>query len=150
MRGINLFICVGNLVRDPEIKQSNGGLMISTFTLAINDKYKDKETVEYIRCVAFGKTAEIMSKYCKKGDAIYIQSKFKTDTYEKDGVKKHVYSFIVNNLAMLSRGKKHTTSTDEANANPTQDDYEAPDFDIDEDLSSGTADLPDGVVNVPF
>lgn len=82
---------IGNLARDPEQRTSKDGAVIANFTVAVQRKYKNKETGKYdcdfIRCTAFRASADIVLKYFKKGSRIGIQGSMHTGSYEKDGVK---------------------------------------------------------------
>ena len=82
----------GRLVRDPEIRYSQGGSSVASFTIAADRTVKKGDEwvhdADFIKCVAFGKTAEFVEKYFKKGSFIVISGSIKTGSYEKeDGTK---------------------------------------------------------------
>lgn len=84
---MNKWIGIGRLTQDPDIKhvESNGEqLTIATYTLAVNRKGKKDET-DYIRCKAFGKTAEFVEQYLSKGIKMMVCGRIQTGKYEKDG-----------------------------------------------------------------
>lgn len=102
---------IGNLGRDPETRSLNGGGLVCTLSIGTDEGYKDKSTgerverTEWHRVEAFGKLAEIMAGYLKKGSKVYIEGRSRTDEYEKDGVKKYAHKVIADVMTMLD-GKK--------------------------------------------
>ena len=93
MASINKVIIVGNLGRDPETRYTTGGEAICNIAVATSDRWKDKatgeqrEATEWHRISAFGKLAEIMGQYLKKGSQVYIEGKIRTRKYtDKDGI----------------------------------------------------------------
>jgi single-strand DNA-binding protein len=85
---INLTILGGNLTADPEMKHTPANLAICNFSIANNRKWKDKNTgqqqeeVSFFRCAAFGRTAETISQYFRKGSAIVIEGRLKQDRWQ--------------------------------------------------------------------
>ena len=88
---------IGRLGKDPEVVNGN----ITKFSIACGWKTKEKEGTEWINCVAFGKQGEICAQYLKKGAQVYLSGKFKTDTYEKDGIKRYSTSIVVDHMQMV-------------------------------------------------
>ena len=88
---MNTFIGMGRLTRDPEIKVTQSGTSVATFTLAIDRKFKDKRgerKCDFLNCVAWRNTAEFIGKYAKKGTKIAVTGEIQTRTYDdKDGRK---------------------------------------------------------------
>ena len=76
-----------------------------TFTLACGWKTKDKEGTEYIRCVAYQRTAEIIGEYQKKGSQMYVSGRQSTRSYDKDGEKRYSTEVIVDKMQMLGHAK---------------------------------------------
>ena len=108
-RGINKVILVGNLGNDPEIKYTQGGMAITTLSLATTESRKDKEgnfqeKTEWHRVKLFGKTAEIAGEYLKKGRQVYIEGRIEYGSYEKDGVKHYTTDIIADDMQMLGGG----------------------------------------------
>ena len=106
MASLNKAQIIGNLGRDPEIKTIPSGQKVASFSLACSEKYTDKngqkvEKTEWINCKAWGKLAEIIEAYVKKGSQIYVEGKIETQSFEKDGVKKYKTEIIVNQMLML-------------------------------------------------
>lgn len=105
-RGINKVILVGNLGNDPEMKYSQGGMAIATFSLATASARKNKageqeEKTEWHRVKAFGKLGEICGEYLKKGRQVYIEGRIEYGSYEKDGVKHYTTDIIADEMQML-------------------------------------------------
>lgn len=92
---------IGRLGADPETRYSAGGDAVCSLRLAVGWKGKDKEGTEWIPCTAFGKLAEICSQYLKKGSQVFVQGRFKTEEYEKDGVKRYRTKIMLDTMQML-------------------------------------------------
>lgn len=97
---INKTIHIGRLTRDPEMRYSQDGKAIASFSIACNG-YKQDDT-SFFNCVAFGKTAEIIGQYCKKGKQIGIEGRLQQRTWDdKDGNKRSTVEIVVNQLQLL-------------------------------------------------
>ncbi len=84
----------GNLTRDPEMKALPSGQNVANFSIATNRVFKDKngakqEQTEFHNVVAFGRTADVIGQYLKKGRPIYVEGRIQTRSWEKDGVKQY-------------------------------------------------------------
>lgn len=107
MTSINKVILVGRLGKDPEIRYSQSGEPIASFTLATSEQRKDNngmrvENTEWHRIVVFKKLAEIVEKYLKKGALVYIEGSIKTNKWKnKDGVDQYTTEIIGNQMQML-------------------------------------------------
>ncbi|HTG45212.1 MAG TPA: single-stranded DNA-binding protein [Verrucomicrobiae bacterium] len=87
MQGFNKVILAGNLTRDPELRYTPGGLAIAKFGLAINRKWKDqsgeqKEEVTFVDVDAFGKQAELIGQFLKKGRPLLVEGRLRLDSWE--------------------------------------------------------------------
>lgn len=98
---MNNITLIGRLTATPEIK-GNSDKRYCKFTLAVSRQMK-KDTTDFINCVSFGKTAEIMGEYLKKGSKVAILGELQIQNYEKDGIKSTSYSVIVKNLYFLEK-----------------------------------------------
>lgn len=104
---INKVIIIGTLGRDPEMRYLPNGNAVCSMSLATDEGYKDKNTgqqvdkTEWHRIEAFGRLAEIMGEYLKKGSKCYVEGKLRTDEYEKDGIKRYSTKIIANEMTML-------------------------------------------------
>lgn len=100
-RGINKVILIGNAGGDPETRYMPNGNAVTNLTLATSDSWKDKQTgqlqerTEWHRVSFFGKIAEIVGQYVKKGSKIYIEGRLQTREWEKDGIKRYTTEIIV-------------------------------------------------------
>lgn len=112
MASVNKVILVGNLGRDPEVRYLPSGDAVVNISIATTDKWKDKqtgeakETTEWHKVNFFGKLAEIVGQYLKKGSTIYIEGSIHTRKYtDKDGVEK--YSTEIKGASMQMLGGKN-------------------------------------------
>ena len=91
---------IGRITRDIEIKYSQSGMAHCKFTLAVNRMKKD-DPADFINCVAFGKTAEVVAEYVKKGYRLAVNGRIQTGSYEKDGNKVFTTDIMVGNVEFL-------------------------------------------------
>lgn len=109
-RGINKVILVGNLGNDPEVKYTQGGMAITTLSLATTSVRKDKdgnqqEKTEWHRVKLFGKLGEIAGEYLKKGRQVYIEGSIRYDKFTgQDGVEKYFTDIVADDMQMLGGG----------------------------------------------
>jgi len=95
MAGVNKAILVGNLGRDPELRQTPSGQSVCNFTLATSESWMDRngervERTEWHRIVAWGKTGELCAQYLSKGRTVYVEGRIQTREWEdKDGNKRY-------------------------------------------------------------
>ena len=103
---MNTVSLAGRLTSDPRTKMTSSDLMIASFTLAVDRKGKDKGA-DFIPCKAFGKTAETIAQYVKKGSTIGITGRIQTGSYDaKDGTKRYTTDVMVNEFYFLE-SKRH-------------------------------------------
>ena len=95
---MNKAILVGRLTRDPEVRDT--GTKVCKFALAINRRGKDGGT-DYINCVAFGKTAELVGQYLSKGSRAGVVGRIQTGSYERDGHKVYTTDIVVDEVEFL-------------------------------------------------
>lgn len=106
-RGINKVILVGNLGNDPETKYTQGGMAVTSISLATTSVRKDKdgnaqERTEWHRVKFFGKLAEIAGEYLGKGSQVYVEGSIRYDKYtDKEGVEKYTTDIIADEMQML-------------------------------------------------
>ena len=108
MASVNKVIIVGNLGRDPEIRYMPSGDAIANIAVATSYKSKDrntgeqKELTEWHRISFFGRLAEIVGQYLKKGSSVYVEGRLQTRKYtDKDGVEKYATDIVAENMQML-------------------------------------------------
>ena len=99
MNSVNL---VGRFVRDLELKYSKEGKAMLKSSIAVN---RSKDVTDFINIVAFGKTAELIAEYHKKGDLIGISGSIWTGSYEKEGQKVYTFEVCVNQITFVKPAK---------------------------------------------
>lgn len=115
MSGINKVILVGHVGKDPEVKYLDGGVAVAKFSVATTETYKNKEgnkvdQTEWHNVVAWNKLAEIIEKYVKKGQLLYIEGKIRTRTYGEENNKKYFTEIVADQMTMLG-GKRDENSS---------------------------------------
>jgi len=133
-RGINRVILVGNLGNDPEIRYTQGGMAITTLSVATTSVRKDKdgqqiEKTEWHRVKLFGKLGEIAGEYLKKGRQVYIEGRLEYGIYEKDGVKHYTTDIVANEMQMIGGERDNGNGTPRNNAPRPQRRDESATFD---------------------
>lgn len=105
---LNRWEGIGHIGKDPEIRYTPDGAPVANFSIACNESWMDKgsgekqERVEWVRLVAFKKLAEIIEKYCKKGQQVYVSGRLKTRKWQdKDGTDRYTTEVVLNDLQML-------------------------------------------------
>jgi len=110
-KGVNKVFLLGNVGKDPEIRATQGGMTVASFTLATADRQKDAQgnwadKTEWHNLVAFSRTAEIVRDYVKKGTQLFIEGKIQTRSWEdkESGQKRYKTEILVNELSLLGGG----------------------------------------------
>jgi single-strand DNA-binding protein len=107
MSSVNKVILIGNIGRDPEVRHLPNGDAVANVALATSSKFKNKagemvEETEWHRVTFFGRLAEIVGEYLKKGRSVYVEGRLKTRKYtDKDGVEKYATDIIATEMQML-------------------------------------------------
>lgn len=151
---MNKAILMGRLTRDPEIRYTQGDnqMAVSRFTLAVDrqrraNRNSDENTADFISCVAFGKTAEFMEKYIRKGTKIALTGRIQTGSYtNKDGVKVYTTDVIADELE-FAESKNSSSNFDSGNSfSGSQQSSTTPTA-----ASDGFMNIPDGIdEELPF
>ncbi len=107
-RGVNKVILIGNLGNDPDVRYTAGGAAVANISLATAESWRDKdsgemqERTEWHRIVFFGRLAEIVNEYLKKGSQIYVEGRLQTRKWQdKDGVDRYTTEIVANEMQML-------------------------------------------------
>ncbi|MGL5918671.1 MAG: single-stranded DNA-binding protein, partial [Cetobacterium sp.] len=101
---MNLVVLIGRLTRDPELKFGQSGKAYSRFSLAVDRPFAKGEA-DFINCVAFGKTAELIGEYLRKGKKVAVNGKLQMNKYEVNGEKRTSYDVVVDSMEFIdSRG----------------------------------------------
>ena len=127
-RGVNKVILVGNLGRDPEVRYAASGSAIANVTIATTDSWKDRqsgerqERTEWHRVVFFGRLAEIVSEYLKKGSQVYVEGRLQTRKWQdQSGADRYTTEIVANEMQMLgSRGGGAPRDDAEFDQSPAQ------------------------------
>ncbi len=152
---LNKVYLIGNLTRDPELKSLPSGLKVTSFSLATNRVYKDKdgktqEFAEFHNIVVFGRQAETTAQYLKKGQSALIEGRMQTRSWEQDGTKKYRTEIIAERVQFGPKSGGPSTGSfqkSDAPASSSKDGVDAlPD-------NGGTIDYPEDEINpddIPF
>jgi single-strand DNA-binding protein len=127
MNGINKVIILGTLGKDPEVRYTQSGGAVASFSVATSEKWKDKQTgqqkeqTEWHNITIFGKLAEICGEYLRKGSQVFLEGKLKTESWDDQatGQKKYKTSIVANNMQMLG-GKPQSEQQNGQQANNWQ------------------------------
>lgn len=133
---VNKFMGIGNLGRDPETRYMADGKAVTNFSIAIAEKYKDKnsgewkEVTEWVNVVLFGRLAEVAAEYLRKGSKVFVEGKLKTEKYtDKNGVEKYTTKVVCEKMEMLSpkgEGKPAASKPQSQPETEPQDDSDIP------------------------
>lgn len=105
-RSVNQVILMGNLTRDPELRQTPSGQSVVSFSLALNRAYKDQsgewqEATDFIDCVAWGPLAERISQYLTKGRRALVQGRLQSRSWEQEGQKRSKIEVLASDVTFL-------------------------------------------------
>ncbi|MBR5301169.1 MAG: single-stranded DNA-binding protein [Bacteroidales bacterium] len=122
---MNLTILVGRTTKDIEIRTTASGTTVANFTLAVDRYSKGEKTADFISCVAYNKTAELLNTYVSKGQRIGIVGRISTGSYQnKNGDKVYTTDVIVNEVEFLEPKKKaEDTAADLSGFDEIPDDF---------------------------
>lgn len=110
---MNKVILLGRLTKDPELKFTAGkGTAVTRFTLAVTRQFK-RDEADFINCVAFNKTAEIIAQYCTKGTQVSLIGNIRTGSYDaQDGSKRYTSDVVVESFEFVGNNKNNNTNSD--------------------------------------
>lgn len=112
MRSVNKVILIGNLTRDPELKQTASGQAVTTFGIATNREWmtsgsESKKSTEFHEVVAWAKLAEICHRYLRKGKLVYLEGYLKTRSWDDDsGQKRFRTEVVLQDMIILEKRAK--------------------------------------------
>ena len=118
---MNKAILVGNLTRDPEMRTTPNGVSVTSFTVAVNRRYKSQDgqqQTDFINCVAWRGTAEFIAKYFTKGSKIGVAGTIQTRTYDVQYGNKRYVTEVVCDEAESAGSKAQNTGTNKQEATP--------------------------------
>ena len=123
---VNKVILVGNLGKDPEVSYTQTGTAVAKFSLATTEKWNDKATGEkkektdWHRLTCFGKKAELIGEWVKKGQQLYVDGRIQYGSYDKSGQTIYTTDIIINDFQML--GGRTTKQANERTTEQANDD----------------------------
>ena len=135
---LNKAMIYGNLTRDPEMKALPSGMNVTTFSLATNRVYNDRdgkrqESTDYHNIVVFGRQAETVNQYLKKGSGAYVEGRLQTRSWDKDGQKMYRTEVVADRVQFGPKGggapagdggtSNSSPSNAESNQQPAAPDY---------------------------
>lgn len=130
--GVNKVILIGNVGKDPDVRHLDSGVTVASFPLATSETYRNKENekvtnTEWHNIVIWRGLAEVVEKYVKKGDPLYLEGKIRTRSYDdKDGNKKYITEIVVDNMQMLGSKQSNTNDSSPEEKQPETDIETAP------------------------
>ena len=117
-RGVNKAIILGSLGQDPDIRYTAGGAAVANISIATNEQWKDKESgemqerTEWHRVVFFGRLAEIVGEYLRKGSQVYVEGRIQTRKWQdKEGKERYTTEIVANEMQMLGSKSGGTTAS---------------------------------------
>jgi single-strand DNA-binding protein len=107
MASVNKIILIGNVGKDPEMRYTPSGQAVTKFSLATTRKWKNndgepKSRTTWFNIEAWGRMAETLNEYVKKGSRLYVEGRLEVDEYDKDGEKKYFTKVVVGEFQFLS------------------------------------------------
>jgi single-strand DNA-binding protein len=144
MAGVNRVILIGNLGKDPEVRNLEGGAKVANFPLATTESYKNRngertEHTEWHNIVLWRGLADVSERFLKKGNSVYIEGKLRTRSWEdQQGNKRYITEVIADNMTML--GGRRDESSEAAVESKEEEEVSPPDpTEVSDDVSD---DLP--------
>ena len=121
---LNKALIIGNLTRDPEKKSLPSGIAVTSFSVATNRTYKDKngakqDATEYHNIVVFGRQAETAGQYLKKGQSVLVEGRLQTRSWEKDGAKQYRTEILAERVQFGPKGGVGSTGATGSSETPS-------------------------------
>lgn len=115
-KSVNKVILVGNIGKDPDVKYTPNGVPVAKFSLATNERFKDKsgewqERTEWHNVIAWQRLAEIVGEYVQKGNKLYVEGRLQTSSWEdrQSGDKKYKTEIVAHDLVLLGNNNARDT-----------------------------------------
>src|SRR5262245_32625694 len=123
MSGVNKVILVGHVGKDPEVRYLEGGVAVARFPLATSESYKNKngervEQTEWHNVTVWRQLAEVVEKYVRKGQLLFLEGKIRTRTVGEGEHRKYYTDIIADQMTMLGGRKDTTGQSSQAAAEP--------------------------------
>lgn len=155
-RSLNQVTLMGNLTRDPELRQTPTGQNVTSFSLALNRSYKDasgewKEVTDYIDIVAWGPLAERVNQYLSKGRRCLVQGRLQSRSWEQEGQKRSKVEVLANDVTFLDGRQDGAESAgDSEAAAPSKPAATHPTKKKDDVVIEDIGDQPINLDDIPF
>ena len=118
---MNKVLLVGRLTRDPELRTTPSGMAVTRFTLAVSQNFTNRNGergADFINCSAWGRQADNISKYCRKGTLVSAEGRIKTSSYEgQDGNRRYTTEVVCDTVNFLSTKSSTSSETNPVNTN---------------------------------
>ena len=124
---MNKCILKGNITKDIELRHTQSGVAVATFIVATKRNYKNQNgeyESDFIRCVSYRETAEMIDKYFKKGNGILIEGQIKTGSYENNGKKVFTTDVMVEHIEFIDKKEDNQNPYEEMGKKIQEDDYQ--------------------------
>ncbi len=157
-RSINNVMLMGNLTRDPELRQTPNGKSVTNFSLALNSAYKDasgewQEVTDFIDIVCWGPLAERVSQYMSKGRRCFVQGKLQSRNWEQDGQKRTKVEVLANDVTFLDGGSNRGDDSNSSQSSSDSSSQPAKSGSNKKDTNTKSQDIDDEPINlddIPF
>jgi len=130
---LNKVMLIGNITRDPELRSTSSGQSVANFGLATNRVWKDpnsgerRESVEFHNIVTWGRLAEICGQYLRKGSKLFVEGRIQTRSWQdQSGAKRYTTEVVMENMIMLDRKPRETSSFQPASPDANRGEPAAP------------------------
>jgi len=147
---------IGNLTRDPEVRQTPQGASVASFTVATNMVWKDQngqkqERAEYHNIVAWRGLADIVAQYLRRGSKVYIEGRLQTRDWEgQDGVKRYRTEIVADNMIMLDSKGGSGQPAPLQSSQPASSAHDLPTIQADEPSSNRSQGDEINIEDIPF
>ena len=148
---INSVVLVGRLTKDIELRKTQSGLSVASFTIACDrrlsqeQRNNNEQSADFINCVAWRGSADFLGKYARKGDTVGVEGKIQTRNYDRDGQRVYVTEVLANSVNLL-HSKQAVQSQEQASYEPQPEKEQKPqqmsDFDYLPNVDVSPDDLP--------
>lgn len=148
---INSVVLVGRLTKDIELRKTQSGLSVASFTIACDrrlsqeQRNNNEQSADFINCVAWRGSADFLGKYARKGDTVGVEGKIQTRNYDRDGQRVYVTEVLANSVNLL-HSKQTAQSQEQASYEPQATQAPKPqqmsDFDYLPNVEVSSDDLP--------
>lgn len=145
---LNKALLIGRITNEPEIKALPSGISVAKFGLATNHIYKTKEgekkeTAQFHNCVAFGKLADIIKQWAKKGQEVYVEGRIEYRSWDKkDGGKGYITEIMIENFQMGAKARGSEGGSRESVRESEEPSHVVPVIDLNEENENKEEDLP--------